>query len=106
MEEPRPHGGALSHVKRKITEARNSEIYSWHQVRNEEREIRSRSYYVPRLKAGFHPVLGQAPTRYASRFFQLEVGHGAIGVFLERIGVTETADCWWFKQAGQSVDHL
>ena len=72
---------------------------------NEERERRNRSYYVPRLKAGIHLVLGQAPKRYASRFFQLKVGHGAIGVFLERIGVTETADCCWCKQAEQSVDH-
>ena len=97
---------SLSHIKRKITEARNSEIHSWHQVRNEERERRSRNHYVPRLKAGIHPVLRQAPKRYASRFFQLRVGHGAIGVFLERTGVTETAEYWWCKQAKQSVDHL
>lgn len=37
-------------------------------------------FYVPRLKAGTHPVLGQAPKSYASRFFQLKLGHGAIGV--------------------------
>lgn len=94
---------SLSHIKRKITEARNSEIQAWHQVRNEERERRGRNHYVPRLKAGIHPVLGQAPKRYASRFFQLKVGHGAIGVFLERIGVTETAECWWCKQAERAV---
>lgn len=58
---------------------------------------------VPRLKPGIHPVLGQAPKRYASWFFQLKVG---VGVFLERIGVTETAECRWCKQAEQSVDHL
>lgn len=97
---------SLSHIKRKITEARNSEIYSWHQVRNEERERRSRNYDVPRLKAGVHPILGQAPKRYASRFLQLKVGHGLIGVFLERVGVTEIAKCWWCKQAKQSVGHL
>ena len=97
---------SLTHVKKKITDAKNSEICSWHQSRNEERERRSQSFYVPRLKIGIHPVLGQAPKRYASRFFQLKVGHGAVGVFLERIGVTETAECWWCRRPEQSVHHL
>lgn len=51
-------------------------------------------------------MLGQAPNRYASNFFQLKVGHGAVGVFLERIAVTETAECWWCQKAEQSVHHL
>ena len=51
-------------------------------------------------------MLGQAPKKYAARFFKLKVGHGAVGVFLERIGVTETAECWWCQRAEQSVHHL
>ena len=62
--------------------------------------------YNPRLKPGIHHVLGQAPKKYAARFFQLRVGHAATGVFLERIGKRETADCWWCGRADQSVDHL
>ena len=93
-------------MNRKIKEAKKQEICSWHQIRNEERETRNRSYYVPRLKPGIHPVLGQAPEKYASRFFQLKVGHGVVGVFLERIGAVETAECWWCGQAEQSVVHL
>ena len=34
------------------------------------------------------------------------MGHGAVGVFLERIGAVETAECWWCGQAEQSVVHL
>ena len=71
-----------------------------------EKEKENAEATMSRLKAGIHPVLGQAPKRYSSQFFQLKVGHGAIGVFLERIGVAETAECWWCKQAEQSVDHL
>ena len=44
--------------------------------------------------------------RYASRFFQLKVGHAATGVFLERIGIKEIAECWWCGRADQSVNHL
>ena len=86
--------------------SQNSEICSWHQIRNEERERRSQNYCVPRLKSGIHLVLRQAPKRYASLFFQLKVGYGEVGLFLQRVGVTETAECCWCKQAEQSVDHL
>lgn len=96
----------IAHVRKKIIEAKNAEIYSWHQDRNVTRERRNQTFYVPRLKFGIHHVLGRAPKKYASRFFQLKVGHAAIGVFLERIGVAETAECWWCQQAGQSVLHL
>ena len=97
---------SLTHIHRKINEAQKSEIQSWHKTRNEERERRHRSYYTPRLKPGIDSVLGKAPKKYASRFFQLKVGHGAVGLFSERIGVVETAECWWSRQAEQSVIHL
>ena len=50
-------------------------------------------------------MLGQSPKKYASQFFELKVGHGVVGVFLERIGAVETAECWWCGQAEQSVFH-
>ena len=97
---------SLGYINRNITEAKKSAVWSWHQAKNEERESRSRSYYVPHLKYGIHPVLGQTLKKYAARFFQLKVGHVATGVFLERIGKGETAECWWCGRADQSVDHL
>ena len=29
-----------------------------------------------------------------------------MGIFLKRIGAVETAECWWCRQAEQSVIHL
>lgn len=52
------------------------------------------------------PVLGKAKKLYASRFYQLKTGHGAIGTFLERIGVVESAECWWCGDKEQSVMQL
>ena len=52
------------------------------------------------------PVLGKTKKYYASRFYQLKVGHGAIGTFLNRIGVAETAECWWCGDAEESGIHL
>lgn len=50
--------------------------------------------------------LGKTKKFYASRFYQLKIGHGVIGSFLYRIGATETAKCWWCGNAEQSVIHL
>ena len=44
--------------------------------------------------------------KYASRYFQLKVGHGAVGTYLARIGVIETPQCWCCGQAEQSVVYL
>lgn len=38
-------------------------------------------------------ILGNAPKKYASRYYQLNVGHGAVGTYLARIGVIETPEC-------------
>ena len=51
-------------------------------------------------------VLGHTAKKYASRYLQLKVGHGAVGSYLARIGVIETPQCWWCGQAEQSVEHL
>ena len=97
---------SLTHINRKIKEVKELEVYTWYQTRNKEREARSRSYFIPRLKPGINPVLGKASKKYASRFFQLKVGHGAVGVFLARIGAIDNAECWWCRKAEQSVVHL
>ncbi len=51
-------------------------------------------------------VLRQTAKKYASRYLQLKVGHGAIGTYLARIGVIEIPQCWWCGQAELSVEHL
>ena len=53
-----------------------------------------------------HPVLDKAKKLYASRFYQFKTGHGATGTFLERIGVVESAECWWCGDKEQSVMHF
>lgn len=51
-------------------------------------------------------ILGNTPKKYASRYYQLNVGHGAVGTYLARIGVIETPECYWCKETVQSVEHL
>lgn len=97
---------SLAYIRKNITEARFQELAKWHEVKTQERDVSRRGYYVPWIKRGINPTLANAPKKYASRYYQLKVGHGAIGTFLARIGVIETPECWWCGETEQSVEHL
>lgn len=77
---------SIIHVIWNINKTLKSEILSWHNTRNEEQESQNRSYHISRLKSGIDPVLEKVTRKYLSHFFQLKVGHKAVGVFLEKIG--------------------
>ncbi len=46
------------------------------------------------------------PKKYASRYYQLKVGHGAGETLLVRIGVIESPECWWCGAVEETVEHL
>ena len=79
---------------------------AWHDQKTREREERRSGFYFSSLKMQMDPLFGKTRKFYASRFYQLKVGHGAIGTFLHRIEATETAECWWCGDAEQSVINL
>ena len=97
---------SLAYIRKNVDGIRSKAIAHWHETEVREREASRRGYYVPRLREGISVLLGKAPKKYAARFYQLKVGHGAIGNYLARIGVIETPQCWWCGQAEQSVEHL
>lgn len=78
----------------------------WHRSKSQEREATVQGFYVPEIKSGINPILGKALKKYAMHFYQLKIGHGAIGTFLARIGVMETPECWWCAAQEQTVIHL
>ena len=97
---------SLTHVRRQITEEKQSQVRTWHGQKTLERERNRRGFYIPSVKSQIHPLLGQARKCYASRFYQLKTGHGAIGTFLKRIRAVESAECWWCGDREQSALHL
>ena len=97
---------SLTHVRRRITQEKRSQIHNWHRQKTLERESNRRGFYIPFVKSQIHPLLGQTRKFYASRFYQLKTGHGAIGTFLKRIGAVESAKCWWCRNSEQSALHL
>lgn len=81
---------SLTHLERPITEENRAQIYSWHEQKTKERESGRRSFKIPCLKTRIDSLLEGAKKFYASRFYQLKIGHGAIGTFLEMIGAPES----------------
>ena len=89
-----------------MSRIRDKELTSWHERKTQERETSRHGFYIPWKKAEINPVLGKAPKKYAARFYQLKVGHGAVGIYLARIGKLESPQCWWCWEPVQTVEHL
>ncbi len=94
---------SLTYIKKNLAQVRSTK---WHERKIQEREASRRSFYIPWTKAEINQVLGNAPKKYAARYYQLKVGHGAIGIYLARIRKIETPECWWCREPVQSVEHL
>ena len=97
---------SLAYIKRNVTEMRSKGIARWHKTETQDRESSRRGYHIPRTKEGISLILGSAPKKYTSRYYQLKKGQGAVGTFLARIGVIETHGCWWCGAAEQTAEHL
>ena len=100
------HWSSLTYIKIELQKTRAAELLRWHQAKSQEREATMRGFYVPNEKSGMSPTLGRSLKRYATRYYQLKVGHGATGAFLARIGTVETQECWWCGAQEQTVIHL
>ena len=97
---------SLAHIRKNLVQARSQELTNWHEIKRQERENSRLGYYIPWTKESINSALANAPKKYASRYYQLKVGHDAVGTFLTRIGVIESPECWWCGVTEQSVEHL
>jgi hypothetical protein len=51
-------------------------------------------------------VVAAAPKKVASRYYQLKVGHAAIGAYLEKIQARDSKACQGCQAPGETVYHL
>ena len=70
-------------------ESHSQELAKLHETKIREREASRRGFYIPRVEKGISKILGHTAKKYASRYIQLKVGHGAVGTYLAKIGVIE-----------------
>lgn len=73
-----------------MNESQSQEITRWHEVKTQERGTSRRGFDVPRVIKRINEVLGRTAKIFASLYFQLNVGHGADGSYLAKIGVVDT----------------
>ena len=73
---------------------------------SQDRKATCCGYYIPQIKEGISLALGSMSKNYALPYYQLKIGHGALGIFLVRIEVIETPECWWCGVIEQTVKHL
>ncbi|MCJ1347129.1 hypothetical protein MMC31_005350 [Peltigera leucophlebia] len=73
------------HIRKWWIESRLSEPANWHETKRDEKEAIRRGCFIPRLKTGMDELPSSTPKNYASRYFQLKAGHGAIGAYLAKI---------------------
>lgn len=78
------HWSSLTHIKVEIQKTKVAELVQWHQTKSQEREATLRRFYIPKVKGGMSPAFSNTSKKFATRYFQLKVGHGAIGTFLAR----------------------
>lgn len=53
-----------------------------------------------------NPIIRYTPIKYASQYYQLKVGLGAMGTVLAKIAGMETSQDWWCKEPIKFVEHL
>ncbi len=97
---------SLAYIKRNAYDIRLRDLIKWHKLETQNREASCRGFYILRTTEGISLALGNASKKYASRYYQLKVGHGAEWTFLIRIGAIETPEYWWCRASEQTVEHL
>ena len=96
---------SLAYIKKNLSDVCSKELTNCHERKTQEREASRYGYYIPWTKNSINPILGSTSKKYASRYYQLKVGHGAVGTHLVRIGAIETPQCWWCREPVQTVEH-
>lgn len=81
-------------------------VFIWRQLQLQEREASRRGLYISQEKCGIDSTLGNASKKYAARYYQPKIGHGAVGTFFARIGPIETPRYWWCGAREQTVIQL
>jgi len=97
---------SLAYIKKNLRNIHSKGLASWHEKKTQEREASRHGYYIPWTKNSINSMLGKTSKKYASRYYQLKVGHGAVGTYLFGIGAIDTPQCWWCREPIQTVEHL
>jgi ribonuclease HI len=97
---------SLAHVKRACTDRARQQRTEWLNTALSERTIEAQRSYQAATGWKQDPTAAAAPKALARRYFQLKVGHAAIGVHLNRLQAQQTTACQWCQAPKETVYHL
>ncbi|ODM15123.1 hypothetical protein SI65_09362 [Aspergillus cristatus] len=108
---PIPTGGtqgllSLAHLQRTQTEATREAREKWLREAMAKRTPAAQRTYRPHRGWRLDPAAAGAPKALASRYYQLKMGHAAIGPYLQRVQAQESAACQGCGAPRESVHHL
>ncbi|ODM21086.1 hypothetical protein SI65_04139 [Aspergillus cristatus] len=108
---PIPTGGtqgqlSLAHLRRTQTKATREARERWLREAMAKRTPAAQRTYRPHRGWRLDPAAAGAPKALASRYYQLKMGHAAIGPYLQRVQAQESAACQGCGAPRESVHHL
>ena len=103
-----PGGGgelSLAYIRRANTEAKVRQRGDWLRRAVGRRTAGGQGAYQLPKRWGLDPVVAGTPKGTARRYYQLKVGHAAIGAYLHRIQARDSPACQWCQAPRETVYH-
>jgi len=97
---------SLAYINRVRTEITGSRRQQWLTKRLSQRSAAAQRTYRAQPGWKMDPVAAAAPKGVVSRYYQLKVGHAAIGTYLRKIGKRDSEACQWCQAPSETVHHL
>jgi hypothetical protein len=105
-----PIGGqgklSLAYTHRSRTEVARAQRQQWLTKALGRRSLAAQRAYRAPPGWKLDPAVAAAPKRIASRYYQLKVGHAAIGAYLQKIQARESGACHGCQAPSETVYHL
>lgn len=83
-----------AHVRTELKRTTLDELSTWHLLKTQESEDSRRGFYISRTKFN----IGKSAKVYTARYYQLKIGHGAVGTFVANIEAIESPKLWWCRR--------
>jgi ribonuclease HI len=105
-----PRGGqgklSLAYTHRTQTEVARVQRQQWLTKALGHRSLRAQRAYRALPGWKLDPALAAAPKKIASRYYQLKIGHAAIGAYLQKVQAQESGTCRGCHAPSETVYHL
>jgi ribonuclease HI len=97
---------SIAYTNRARTETTRARRQQWLTKALGCRSLEAQRAYQAQPGWKLDPIAAAAPKRIASRYYQLKVGHAAIGAYLQKIQARDSGACQWCQAPSETVYHL